>query len=69
MAQDPQMMIARENVSTVCGRSLAEVMAVTEQLQTPLEVPVLNNDSVRCDIYILYMYYYNNYICTNMYYV
>ena len=41
------MMLAQQNVATVCGRSLQEVMAITEQLQTPLEVPVMNNDSVR----------------------
>uniref|UniRef100_A0A1X7VGP0 FERM domain-containing protein n=1 Tax=Amphimedon queenslandica TaxID=400682 RepID=A0A1X7VGP0_AMPQE len=46
MAENPQMMLAQQNVATVCGRSLQEVMAITEQLQTPLEVPVMNNDSV-----------------------
>ena len=40
------MMLAQQNVATVCGRSLQEVRAISEQLQTPLEVPVMNNDSV-----------------------
>ena len=47
MAQNPQTMLAQGIVADVCARSLAEVEAVTQQLQTPLEVPVMNSDTVR----------------------
>jgi talin len=46
MAQDLQVMLAQQNVATVFGRSLEEVEAIAQQLETPLEVPTMNSDSV-----------------------
>ena len=46
MAQNPQVMLAQQNVATVCHRGLETVEAITQELSIPLEVPQMNSDRV-----------------------
>lgn len=46
MSQNPQLMLAQQNVSDVCRRGISTVDAVMQDLTSAALVPTIGSDSV-----------------------
>ena len=46
MVQNPQLLLAQQNVARVCKNGLETVQSIIHDLMNPVEVPILSSDSV-----------------------
>ena len=46
MAQNPQLLLAQQNVARICEEGMAVANSICHDLTNPVEVPVLGSDAV-----------------------
>ncbi len=55
MAQNPQLLLAQQNVARICQEGIDSANAVCHDLTTAVEVPLLGSDIVSSSLLLLFI--------------
>lgn len=58
MAQNPQLLLAQQNVARICQEGIESANAICHDLMNPVEVPLLGSDAVSCTLLQYHIHVY-----------
>lgn len=57
MAQNPQLLMAQQNVARICQEGIESANAICHDLMNPVEVPLLGSDAVSSHVHVIMLHF------------